>query len=95
MFYPRYGAEVAVKHVRFGLLIARLWRLRRRIKADPTRKNYLDQALSPVQADDLDQLEIFAASDAARDAADRKRRAVARQQAAAGRPSPPVEAAAE
>jgi hypothetical protein len=94
-FYPRYGAELAVKHVRFGLLIARLWRLRRRIKADPTRKTYLDQALSPVQADDLDQLEIFAASDAARDAADRKRRAVARQQAVAGRPSPPVGAAAE
>jgi hypothetical protein len=79
IFYPRYGAELASKHVRFGLLIARLWRLRRRIKADSARKDYRDQALSPVGGDDLDVLEMFAATDAARGVAERRRRAVARQ----------------
>jgi len=88
IFYPRYGAELASKHVSFGLLIARLWRLRRRIKADSARKDYKDQALSPVSGDDIDVLEMFAATDAAKGVAERRRQAVARQLSAT---SPPKE----
>jgi hypothetical protein len=82
IFYPRYGLETVGKHLSFGRLIWRLWRLRRRVKTDPARKSYTDLALSAVRDEDLDDLEMFTATGAARAAVQDKRRKAARRPAA-------------
>ena len=48
VFYPRYFAETAVKAVRWATLAIRLERLARKVKNDPQRLKYMDQALAPV-----------------------------------------------
>lgn len=57
-FYPRYVAETAVKAVRWATLASRLRRLARKVKTDPRRLDYMDQALMPV-VDDTENLELF------------------------------------
>jgi len=66
VFYPRYWAEIAWKHVRLGVLLSRLVLLRRRIKRSADRYSYMDQALTPVVEDELDSLEMFQATDSAK-----------------------------
>ncbi len=78
LFYPRYIAEVVAKHVAIGRLVWRMSRVRRAIKADPNRRQYMDLALTPVPDDELENLEMFQVSDAAKaSAAKAKRRHVA------------------
>ena len=48
VFYPRYFAETAVKAVRWAALAIRLERLAHKIKNDPHRLEYMDQALTPL-----------------------------------------------
>ena len=74
IFYPRYLWEIAAKHARMFALIWRFGRIRRRLKRDPDAKTYTDLSLTPVNEDEFDELEMFAASGAARAAVDKKRR---------------------
>jgi hypothetical protein len=67
-FYPRYLRDTAGKLVRAARAARHLYGLARAIKADPRRKAYMDQALAPAVEDDLDSLELFNQSDAARNA---------------------------
>ena len=66
LFYPRYGAEILAKHVAVFRLWWRMSKVRRSIKADPDRAAYRDLALTPVADDELDTLEMFQVSEAAR-----------------------------
>ena len=73
-FYPRYAFEVVQKHVAVFGLWRRMSRVRKSIKADPHRRAYTDLALTPVADDDLDSLDMFNTSDAAKASAAKAKR---------------------
>ena len=66
------------KHVRIARMVWRLAKVRRAIKRDPQARAYMDTALTPVSADDVDELEMFRVTEAARGAAAKVRRDAAR-----------------
>ena len=68
IFYPKYGWEILRKHASFlrrWIMIA--WMLRR-AKRDEQIRPYTDLALTPVQDDETDTLEMFTQNEAARNA---------------------------
>ncbi len=73
-FYPAYIWETLCKLVRFILLNRAYKRILNRVENDPAKLDYMDLALTPADDADLDKLEIFTASESAREAADRARR---------------------
>lgn len=75
LFYPRYGFEVVHKHAVVLGLWWRMNRIRKSIKADPNRRDYTDLALTPVPDDELETLEMFQVSEAAKASAVKARRA--------------------
>jgi radical SAM superfamily enzyme YgiQ (UPF0313 family) len=83
LFYPRYTAALIGKHVHVLRMILRMAAVRRAIKRDPNRRAYMDTALTPVSDDEMDQLEMFTATDAGRAAAEKAKRDLARSRAAA------------
>jgi len=74
VFYPRYAAELVSKHLRLARLVWRFGRVRRRLKRDPMARHYTDQALTPVSEAELDALEMFTQTDAAKTVAEKVRR---------------------
>ena len=70
-FYPKYSYEILSKHAALARQWWRLARVRRRIKADPNARAYTDQALRPSDDDEIESLEMFTQSDAARAAVKR------------------------
>lgn len=62
VFYPKYLADLANKHLKLGRLILRYGWLRFQLKRDPAARNYMDLALSPVSDDHSDSSEIRAAA---------------------------------
>ncbi|MDA8049336.1 MAG: radical SAM protein [Rhodospirillales bacterium] len=83
IFYPRYLAELVGKHLRVLGMTLRLAAVRRAIKRDPNRRAYTDTALTPVAEEEMDALEMFTVTDAARTAADKAKRDLARTRAQA------------
>lgn len=71
IFYPKYVWELIAKHVAVARFVWRLGKMRKTIKADPNRYAYMDQALTPVVDGDLDDLDMFNVTDAARAAGDK------------------------
>jgi len=57
-FYPKLGVELVRDHVRWLRLYLRLLPACLRIKRDPDRRAYTDMALSPVDDDHLEDMEI-------------------------------------
>lgn len=79
MFYPREAWRVLSNHVRLGGMLLWMSRLRWQLKRDPGARTYMDEALTPVRLDELDTLEMFTVTEAARTAtAKAKRDAAAR-----------------
>ena len=78
VFYPRETWAVISKHARLAGMILRLSLLRRRLKRDPNARRYMDEALTPVREDDLDVLEMFSVTEAARTATAKVKREAAR-----------------
>ena len=74
VFYPRYLSETVWKHVEMVRLIRRLNRVRRQIQSDPHARDYMDQAITPVAAHELDTLAMFTQNDAAKTAVGKARR---------------------
>jgi hypothetical protein len=74
IFYPRYIAELIAKHITIGRLVWRMGRVRKSIKADPNRRQYMDLALTPVPDDELENLEMFQVTQSARDSAAKAKR---------------------
>jgi hypothetical protein len=73
-FYPRYAKEFVVRYARVAIDLLRLERIRRRVLKDPQRYAYMDQALTPVTAEETGTLELFSHNAAARDEVVRTRR---------------------
>jgi radical SAM superfamily enzyme YgiQ (UPF0313 family) len=72
VFYPKYVGETLWKQLRWITLYARLRLIYRRVKHDPARLEYMDQALEPV-SDHEEERELFQ-SDAARSYLDKVHR---------------------
>jgi hypothetical protein len=71
IFYPKFALDLVAKHVVLLWLIWRSGVVRRAIKRDPLARAYCDQALTPVTAAELDDLELFTVTASARAAADK------------------------
>ncbi len=71
VFYPKFAFDLVAKHVALLRLIWRAGLVRRAIKRDPSAAAYRDQALTPVTAAELDDLELFTVTASARAAADK------------------------
>lgn len=63
-FYPKYVLETVWKHLRWISLYSRLGLIRRKVKNDPNRQEYMDDALVPVTDAEVETRELFQ-SDAA------------------------------
>jgi hypothetical protein len=59
-FYPRYVFDLLYKHVKLASLVWRYGGFRRRLKRDPEARNYTDVALTPVDEDRSDEMELVA-----------------------------------
>ena len=61
IFYPRYLADLVMKHVTLAGLVWKYGRFRRRLKRDPNARNYTDLALTPVTDDDSEEMFVTSA----------------------------------
>ena len=69
-FYPKYVANFLYKYWKVGTLYVRFIPLRRRLRKDPRAMEYMDTSLSPVTTKELEELDLFSITPAARKAAD-------------------------
>lgn len=76
VFYPRYLANLGLKTWRLARLYYKYHPLRRKLDADSSAQDYTDTALLPANDSDLTHLEMFDATDAARDAAAKAQRKI-------------------
>jgi hypothetical protein len=67
-FYPKYAWEIVSKHAQFVAHWARLEIMRQRIRRDPNRRGYMDDALTPVTESETETLELFTHTASAREA---------------------------
>ncbi len=82
-FYLRYARELLATHLGIVGLIGRLGLACLRIKLAPRHRAYRDLSLTPVTAEELDELGLFVATSGARAAVARKRGEETRRAAAA------------
>ena len=73
-FYPGLVAETLGKYVKYLQLWLTIERLRRRIRKDPARTSYTDQALAPVDAAETESLALFTPNEGARAAVQHARK---------------------
>jgi radical SAM superfamily enzyme YgiQ (UPF0313 family) len=57
-FYPRYAAETVVKAAQWASLALRLHRLARKVKSDPHRLTYVDEAIT-LLPDETENLDLY------------------------------------
>jgi putative component of membrane protein insertase Oxa1/YidC/SpoIIIJ protein YidD len=69
-FYPRYAWEVLSKHVRLAAMHWHFRRILKRVERDPG--SYDNVAMTPVQEDEFDELEIFTVTQAPRSAVNKQ-----------------------
>jgi radical SAM superfamily enzyme YgiQ (UPF0313 family) len=69
-FYPRHAWEVLSKHVRLAAMRWRFWRILKRVQSD--MGTYVDIAMTPVQQDEFDELEMFTVTEAAKSAVNKQ-----------------------
>ncbi len=92
-FYPKYGWEIVSKHARLLAHWARLELMRQRIRRDPNRRGYMDDALTPVTESETETLELFTHSASARQAVKHIRHIDELTHAGGPPPAPPVQVA--
>ncbi len=73
-FYPRYFWEICSKHLRFLNLYWRFARAHARVERDPAKHDYMDLSLTPADEHDLEELEMFTATEFGRLAVEKMRR---------------------
>ena len=61
IFYPRYLADLVIKHITLAGLVWRYGKLRRQLKRDPNARHYTDLALTPVTDDDSEEMFVTSA----------------------------------
>jgi radical SAM superfamily enzyme YgiQ (UPF0313 family) len=68
VFYPKFAIDFVAKHAR---IIREAWRIKRicdRVEADAANQTYTDIAMTPVNENDTENLEMFTHNKGARDA---------------------------
>ena len=65
-FYPKYAWEIVSKHARLTKGWIELALMLRKVRRDPNRLAYTDQAMTPVTDEETETLEMFTHSEAAR-----------------------------
>ncbi|MCG6862165.1 MAG: radical SAM protein [Chromatiaceae bacterium] len=66
VFYPKYSWRFVRSHWKAARVLLKFHRVRKALDADPDAVNYTDRALTPVSEKDLEELEMFSQTDAAR-----------------------------
>jgi hypothetical protein len=59
VFYPKYLHHLITKQFRIAYWALRMNQVRRKIKADPKRFDYMDLSLTPPDTDEFDELALF------------------------------------
>jgi uncharacterized radical SAM superfamily protein len=57
-FYPRYVFDLVDKHIKLAALVWRYGGFRRQLKRDPNARHYTDIALTPVDEERSDEMEL-------------------------------------
>lgn len=83
IFYPYWLAETLWKYLGFGAYAWKLHRMRKRVQADPAKRDYMDFAISPVEDAEGEQLEIFKLNASSRAAVEKAKTQVAAREASA------------
>ena len=78
IFYPKYAADIAIKHVKALSMIVRFGWFRRQLRHDKHAREYTDLALTPVVDNELDALEMFTATESSKAAVEKARKQAAR-----------------
>ena len=73
-FYPKLIAEIAAKAVRMTRWWIELERIKRAVNRDPSRRNYMDAALAPVDDHETETMEMFTHNEGARSEVARAKR---------------------
>ncbi len=73
LFYARRLYEMVTTYIPGFFYFLRLRRLEKRIRHDPASRDYHDAALARVTAEDVDKLDMFTATDAAKQAVNKTR----------------------
>jgi hypothetical protein len=73
-FYPKFIVESVRKQLKYLSIWRSVDRLRRKVRNDPDRANYRDQALAPVDAVDTESLALFTHNEGARAAVQHARK---------------------
>ncbi len=63
VFYPRLLGEIVGKHLRFLALYWKFSQARRRVEAAPNKHSYSDLSLTPPEESEMDELDIFTATE--------------------------------
>ncbi len=71
MFYPKYIARLLYTIWKGGTMYLKFVPLRRRLRKDPAAMEYTDQSLAEVTQSELEELELFSITPAARSVADK------------------------
>jgi hypothetical protein len=76
-FYPKLAWEILSKHARMFRHLVAIHLTLRRIRHDPLRHAYMDQALADTSDDDTATLELFTHNEGAREGAAHERKVAA------------------
>ena len=74
IFYPKLAAEMASKLGRYLWMGLQTYRMYRRVMKDPNRHSYMDMAITPTNAEDLETFEMFSSTAGGATAVATKRR---------------------
>jgi hypothetical protein len=86
-FYPKRLWEIVSKHVRFAPDYAQIYLMAKRAKREQKVRPYTDVALSPVQDEEIEALELFTHNEGARNEVARTRKIAALTHAARVEPA--------
>ena len=81
VFYPRYVGNLLLKNARLLIMLWRFQRLLKQVMREQPGADDADIAMQPVKDEELDQLEMFTATEAARISTDKLRRRHSTQEA--------------
>jgi hypothetical protein len=73
-FYPKLALEIVTKHLRIGRQWLLIDGMARKLRRDPDRTRYMDQALTPVTDDETESLELFTHNAGAREAVEHSKK---------------------
>ena len=74
VFYPRLLWEIVSKYSRFMAYYLKLSRARARVERDPAKYDYTDLSLTPPDEAELDELDIFTATESGQAAVEKMRK---------------------